>query len=233
MSFFSDPFERVVFYGGTGQCRVMHDAILKPWNSEQELIAVIDDTENACHPFYHQIRAPFYSGRDAYDRFLFDFRSQILKGEVKCCVTIGNPHGQARKKLSEMMNKDGIETTNIIHEDSYFGTMVEYGKGFQCHNGVIVNPFVLIGKYCILNTRCLVEHDCFLEDCVEIGPGTVLCGNVMVGENSWVGANSTVRQNIKIGKNCIIGAGSVVVKDVPDNSVYVGNPAKLLRKIDG
>jgi acetyltransferase-like isoleucine patch superfamily enzyme len=50
-----------------------------------------------------------------------------------------------------------------------------------------------------------------------------------VGENSFVGAKSVIRENITIGKNVIIGAGSVVVKDIPDNVKVVGNPARFIK----
>ena len=72
----------------------------------------------------------------------------------------------------------------------------------------------------------MVEHECIIENFVHIAPGAVLTGNVIVGENTLIGANATILPGIKIGKNCIIGAGSVVVKDVCDNSVVKGNPAK-------
>ena len=48
-------------------------------------------------------------------------------------------------------------------------------------------------------------------------------------KNSFVGAKSVIRENITIGKNVIIGAGSVVVKDVPDNVKVVGNPARFIK----
>ena len=53
----------------------------------------------------------------------------------------------------------------------------------------------------------------------------------IIGNNVFVAANSVVIGDIKIGNNVIIGAGSVVTKDLPDNGVYFGNPAKLYKPL--
>ncbi|MDM8267377.1 hypothetical protein QUW44_09665 [Limosilactobacillus pontis] len=53
-----------------------------------------------------------------------------------------------------------------------------------------------------------------------------------MGNNVVCGANVVIIGDISIGNNCIIGAGSVVVKSIPDNSVVVGNPAHVIRKIN-
>ena len=55
---------------------------------------------------------------------------------------------------------------------------------------------------------------------------------IEIGDDSWIGANAVIMPNVKIGKMCIIGAGAVVTKDVPDYSVVVGVPAKIIKKID-
>jgi acetyltransferase-like isoleucine patch superfamily enzyme len=55
----------------------------------------------------------------------------------------------------------------------------------------------------------------------------ILAGNVLVGENSFIGSNSVIKQGTKIGENVIIGAGSVVLNDVPDNAIAYGNPARI------
>ena len=55
---------------------------------------------------------------------------------------------------------------------------------------------------------------------------------IHIGENCWIGAGAIILPGITIGKNVVVGAGSVVTKDLPDNIVAVGNPCKILRKIN-
>ena len=54
-------------------------------------------------------------------------------------------------------------------------------------------------------------------------------GRPIIGDNVSLGCNVTIIGNIKIGNNVTIGAGSVVVKDIPDNAVVVGNPSRIIR----
>lgn len=55
---------------------------------------------------------------------------------------------------------------------------------------------------------------------------------IHIGNNVWIGANSVILPGVNIGDNSVIGAGSVVTKDIPANVIAVGNPCKVLRKID-
>lgn len=55
---------------------------------------------------------------------------------------------------------------------------------------------------------------------------------VRIGNNVWMGGNSVVLMGVTIGRNAVIGAGSVVTKDIPDNAVAVGNPARVIRYIE-
>jgi maltose O-acetyltransferase len=55
---------------------------------------------------------------------------------------------------------------------------------------------------------------------------------ITIGDDCWIGGNSVICPGVKIGKGCVIGAGSVVTKDIPNNSLAVGNPAKVIRQLN-
>ena len=55
---------------------------------------------------------------------------------------------------------------------------------------------------------------------------------ITIGDNVWIGGNSVVLMGVTIGRNAVIGAGSVVTRDIPDNAVAAGNPAKVIRYVD-
>ena len=55
---------------------------------------------------------------------------------------------------------------------------------------------------------------------------------ISIGDDCWIGGNTVILPGITIGNGCVIGAGSVVTRDVPDNSLTVGNPAKVIRKLN-
>ena len=56
---------------------------------------------------------------------------------------------------------------------------------------------------------------------------------IHIGKSAWIGAHATILPNVTIGDNAIVGAGSVVTKDVPDNAIVAGNPARFIRKGKG
>lgn len=60
----------------------------------------------------------------------------------------------------------------------------------------------------------------------------VICGNITIGNNVYIGIRSIILPGVKIGDNCIIGCGSIVTKDIPDNSVACGVPCKVVRSTD-
>jgi sugar O-acyltransferase (sialic acid O-acetyltransferase NeuD family) len=115
----------------------------------------------------------------------------------------------------------------IKHRTSVVGYKSEIGKGSLLAAYSTINPLCTIGKCCIINTGAIVEHECQVEDFAHIAPGAVLAGNVTIGQGTFVGANSVIKQGVKIGTNVVIGAGAVVLNNIPDNVVVVGNPGKI------
>lgn len=135
-----------------------------------------------------------------------------------------------RKNLFSKIIKKGFETLNIISNSSVTAKNIKFGSGnFLSHN-VVINPDVFIGDNNIINTGAIIEHGSRIGSHTHIAPGSVLGGNVGIGDLSHIGLGARVIEGINIGKNCLIGAGAVIIKDVPDNSVVVGNPGRIIRK---
>ena len=64
------------------------------------------------------------------------------------------------------------------------------------------------------------------RDLIEYAKG------VEIGDDCWIGGNTTIMPGVKIGKGCTIGSGSIVTRDIPDFSVAIGTPAKVVKKVD-
>lgn len=119
--------------------------------------------------------------------------------------------------------------TNAIHSSAILSQHCKVGTGNMILHGAIIQALASIGNHTIINTGAQVDHHCVIEDFVHLAPGVILCGNVHVGEGTLVGAGTTIIPGKKIGKWATIGAGAVVINDIPDYAVAVGNPARIVK----
>lgn len=118
---------------------------------------------------------------------------------------------------------------NAIHPTASLSKRIEIGMGNAIMSNVSVNSGVRICNHCILNTNASIDHDCILEDFVHLSPNVALAGNVSVGEGTHIGIGASVIQGINIGKWATIGAGAVIINDIPDFAVVVGNPGRVIK----
>ena len=191
-------------YGASGHAKVIMD-ILRANN--ESIDALFDDNEALSDLMGYPVR-----------------RSSEVKGPL--IISIGS--NEIRKKIAEMLD---VEFGTAIHPSAIVSPDATIDKGTVVMQGAIIQSCAHIGKHCIANTGVSVDHECIVEDYVHVSPHATLCGNVHVGEGTWIGAGSVVIQGITIGKGCIIGAGSVVTKDIPDNVLAVGNRCKVIRNL--
>ena len=91
----------------------------------------------------------------------------------------------------------------------------------------VVFPGARIGENCNICSHCLIENDVVIGNNVTVKCGVQIWDGIELEDGVMVGANTTFT-----GENAMIGAGSVVTKSVPAGEIWVGNPAKFLRKID-
>lgn len=157
--------------------------------------------------------------------------SDISKFQTnKICIAVGN--NSNRKMVYEKLISINPQITfpNIISQTANISKTVIFGIGNVIMDNVILHSNAKLGDFNLLNTSSIIEHDCQLENFVSISPNATLCGNVKVGNCSFIGASSVVIQRTNISKSVVIGAGSVVITDCPEQSLLVGNPAKIIKE---
>lgn len=93
-------------------------------------------------------------------------------------------------------------------------------------------PYLIeLGNNVAISARTeFITHDGSVQIFRDKYPGLDIFGKISVGDNSFIGIGCLILPNTRIGSNCIIGAGSVVRGEIPDNSVVIGNPAKIIYK---
>lgn len=101
---------------------------------------------------------------------------------------------------------------------------INSGCRFQDQGGITIGDGALIGHNVVLAT---LNHDFAPEN-----RGTMHPAPITIGKNVWIGANATVVPGVTIGDGAIIAAGAVVTKDVPQNVIVGGVPAKIIKTLD-
>lgn len=135
-----------------------------------------------------------------------------------------------RLKSKAEASGHALEFATAIHPSATISPSAQIGEGTVVMAGAVINADARIGKHCIINTGATVDHDCVVEDYCHIAPGAHISGGTHIGQGTWIGVGACVIQCLNIGKNCMIGAGSVVVKDMPDDITAFGNPCRVRNK---
>jgi len=154
---------------------------------------------------------------------------EIRLGDEELIISVGLNH--IRKKIVEKL-PENIRYGKAIHPSAIISEYAFLGEGTVVMQGAVIQSGVSIGNHCIINTAASVDHDCIIDDYVHISPNATLCGAVSMGEGSQIGAGAVVIPGIKIGKWSLVAAGAVVVKDVPDHVLVLGNPARVVKRIN-
>lgn len=144
-----------------------------------------------------------------------DLPQLFLQGIKDVAVGIGFlGNNSLRTDLYKRLKEIGYNLPVVCDPSAIVASGVSIGEGSFIGKSAILNMDSRVGKMCIINTGAIVEHDCQVGDFSHVSVGTVLCGEVTVGMDVFIGANATVIQGRKVADGCIVGAGEVIRKNV-------------------
>ena len=174
--------------------------------------------------------APEKNGQTLIDLKIMNFQQAIdqygLDG-IEFIMAIGEP--AVKDVVFEKVNNAGAHVTNLIFPDFIMPRSTTYGKGLVVHKASGLPPCSEFGNNVLIQGKAVMGHDLKVGDNVVISSLAFIGGNTTIGRNTYIAPGSLLRNGINIGENAIVGMGAVVTKDVPDNAVVVGNPAKIIR----
>jgi sugar O-acyltransferase (sialic acid O-acetyltransferase NeuD family) len=194
-------------YGAGGHSRVIA-SILKA--NRISLLGIFDDSYSGQREMIQG--APLLGLFEA----ILDFKNQI--DAVYLALGDNYKRGEAFAFLYE----HGFTLPPLMHIRSLAETDVTLDSGSVVCLGGILCTEAKIGKGCIINTGCSVDHETIIGDFVHLAPQVAVAGRTRIGDYTFVGMNASVADKLTIGNNVVIGAGSVILRDVPDNMRVVG-----------
>ena len=209
----------IILIGAGGHAKVIIETIGK-YYKHYNLIGITDNDETKINQTWMGI--PIL-GDDSILRSIYE------KGVRKAFISLGTVKEYIpRLNVITSVKKIGFQFVNIIHGSSIVSDNVKIGEGNAILAGAIINIDTAIGDNCIINSGSIIEHDCVVGNNVHIATGAKIAGQVKIGDNCMIGIGACVKQSVNIGKNSVIGAGCIVIKDIPENSIVVGVPAKII-----
>ena len=158
---------------------------------------------------------------------LKDINKNFDNKKYEVIVAYGN--NVKKKEIVEFLILNNYKFATIINPNSYISSYVEIGYGSIINQNVTIMPNTKIGNHVIIHSGSVIGHDNIIEDFINIGPGVNTSGYVKIEEGSYIYTGATIIPKIKIGKWSIVGAGSVVIRDVKENEVVAGNPARRIK----
>lgn len=213
------PVERVAIVGASygGQVILEYLAAI----GECEVVAFVEDApERAGAEF---LGLPILPGAD-----LAALKERGIQG---LATHIG--HKDARLRLLRRAREAGLELINVVHPSAYVAPSVRMGAGNLVKAGAILDAEVQLGDCCIIDNGVIIPHHNRIGDACHLAPGVSFGGDCIVGPRTVIGVGATVSPRLRIGANVIIGAGAAVVRDVPDNAVVEGRPARVAGETRG
>lgn len=196
----------------------------------REVLSLLTDLgrENKVQGFLEENcerKGELINGKPVYDLSVLN---DLDKDKIRLVCAIGTP---LRRRIIEKTKEMGFIFETIIHPSVILSKWVEVGEGCIICAGNILTNQIMILDHVILNLGCIIGHDVNIGSYTTISPGVSVSGHVSIGNSCFLGVGAIISNNLSIGNCAFVGAGSLVSKDIPDNVLAMGMPARPLKNL--
>lgn len=161
--------------------------------------------------------------------YSFDKVTNLFRDdEIEIVVGLGEP--EYRRKLYEKISMRGYTLATLIHPTVTIPDSTKIGEGAIISYNSFISCDTIIGNNVLVQPLTGIGHDCKIGDHSVISGHSDLGGGTIIGEGTYIALNVCVRDHTSIGKNVIVSAGSAVLRDIPDDVIVQGNPARVMLK---
>lgn len=189
--------------------------------NETQGLAFYDDVNDDVGDFLYD-KFPILKTEEAIKKHFSQYGNAFSIG-------IGSP--KLRKLMFDKFSQLGGELTSTISHTAIIGSFNNIiDPGCNIMISTVLTNDITIGKGTIINQLSSIGHDVTIGEFCEICPNVSISGNCEIGNETFIGTGAIILPKVKIGNHVTIGAGAVVSKDLPDNCVAVGIPAKIIKQ---
>ena len=158
-----------------------------------------------------------------------DNRRRFNDFEWEIIHLVGKPHVTAR--LFESIHIPDEKWATIIHKTAFVDSSVQLEPGVFIMYNAYIAPRTKIGKCTMIKSNTNIGHDVIIGAVSHVAMGSIIVSCSELGYCSMVAVGATALAHTRIGNYAILGAGSLLTKNIPDDEIFVGSPAKFLKNI--
>ncbi len=205
-------------YGAHGLAQEVH-IIAKKINSVDgrwDEIVYIDDVNDISE----------LQGRRVYK--FEELLKTYTKKDLEIVIAVGEP--AVREMMYQKVKEHDIKLVSLIHPGIYLDETTSIGEGVVICEGATITSNVTIEDNSYVQAHAVIGHDIQIGKHTIIGSNCQIGGADVIGDRVFMGFLSGTTDHIQIGDDVFISAGAIVFKDLPDEVVAVGNPARIMKK---
>lgn len=175
-----------------------------------------------------------YIDNESHAEIVFGDDELICNYSEELSVALAIGSSSIRKKIYERYKHNpNISFPNLIDPSVITSDKIKLGIGNIICAGNILTVDISFGNFNMINLNCTIGHDAVIKNYVTMNPSVNLSGNTVLEDNVSIGTGVQIVQGLHIGENSVVAAGTVIKKDLPENSLASGNRAKVVKIPEG